>query len=334
MIYFGYYCNYLQMKMHISIVKDTDVPDFREYDIKDIVTQLYQLGDNIDDLKNAIGEMCRSLTNGRKERKAAAEKLEKLSGTSNIFLQYIIRRAFEDFDSADADFGNGKFTLTKFVNSLTLPLNIEKKRKKWETEITANIDRLTAAFVAVDKTAKNARYSARSYINGDIGYTVCDDTLEYFIADLFRGFKENQIYVKRCAICDKMFATAKSTVKYCSTECTSAARKESVQKARSADTVDPIRKECDRAINYLKNYDNWAREKLGIHNQAYTSFKEVFRLHKIAIREQRDIHTRNIERGKIDYDTALVRFTEFNEKEQKKFVKEYRDLLKENGWES
>ena len=334
MVYFGYYCNYLQMKMHISITGDTNVQDFREYEIKDIVTQLYQLGDNIDELREAIKGMCSSLTLGKKERKAAAANLEKLAGTTNIFLQYVIRRVFDDFNNAEADLGGGKFTLTKFVNSLTLPVNLEKKRKKWETEIMERFNKLTAAFVSVDKTAKNAHYSARSYISEDVCYTVCDDTLEYFIADIFRGFKENQILIKRCAVCDKMFATTKSPVKYCSPECTAVAKKESVQKARSANTVDPIRKECDRAINYLKNYDGWARFKLGINSQAYGELKGQFDHHKIAIREQRDIHMRNIERGKIDYETALERFSEFNDKEQKQFVREYREVLKANGWDT
>ena len=305
---------------------------FIVYDIKDIVTQLYQLGDNIDDLKNAISEMCRSLTNGRKERKAAAEKLEKLSGTSNIFLQYIIRRAFEDFDSADADFGNGKFTLTKFVSSLTLPLNIEKKRKKWQSELMNTFTTLTSPFVSIEGTLKNSpgttsRHStATAVICGDKQYIVCD-TLDYFICDLHLGCEKNDIKIMRCEICAKMFASSNGKVKYCSPECSKGARVENIQKARLNVESDPLKRETERSISNMKNNDKKVKDALGAESPQYIEFHNLFGDYKEEIRDKRDRLIRDVGKDKIDMSDAEEALCAFTREREKKLAKKASVLI-------
>ena len=186
MVYFGYYFEYRKGKAHIGISNDTKVREFKDYWISDIVRQLYEFSANYDALKTGVENLCKVLTSSKGERKAAMEPLEALSMNDNICLQYIIARLFDDFGNAETDFGSGKQSLATFINGLTLPMNIEKKRKKWQSELMNTFTRLTAPFVSIEGTLNNPDSTATAVICGDKQYTVCADTLDFFICDLHR----------------------------------------------------------------------------------------------------------------------------------------------------
>ncbi len=152
MVYFGYFFEYRKGKARIGISKDTKMREFNDYKISDIVRQVYEFSTNYDALKRGVEDLCKVLTVGKKERKAAMEPLEALQMNENVFLQYIIERVFDDLGYAETDFGSGKQNLTTIINGLTLPLNIEKKRKKWQSELMNTFTTLTSPFVSIEGT--------------------------------------------------------------------------------------------------------------------------------------------------------------------------------------
>jgi len=173
MVYFGYFFEYRKGKARISISKDTKMREFNDYKISDIVRQMYEFSANYDALKQGVENLCNVLTVGRKERKAAMEPLEALQMNENVFLQYIIERVFDDLGNAETDFGSGKQNLTTIINGLTLPLNIEKKRKKWQSELMNTFTTLTSPFVSIEGTLKNPDSTASGLLWLPASLLVC-----------------------------------------------------------------------------------------------------------------------------------------------------------------
>ena len=326
MIYFGYYFEYRKGKAHIGISNDTKVREFKDYKISDIVRQIYEFSVNHAALKTGVENLCNALTNGKGERKAAMEPLEALAMNDNICLQYIIARLFDDFGNAETDFGSGKQSLTTFINGLTLPLSMEKKRKKWQNELMNTFNSLTAPFVSIEGTLANPNSTATSVICGDKQYTVCD-TLDFFICDLHRGCEKHDIKITRCEICGKMFAPPSGRVKYCSNECSIKARNDNIKKIRSTVATDPIRHEVERSISYMKNYDKKVKDALGADSKQYIELHSDFAEYKDDIRNKRERLIRDVERDKMDVPDAVDAMSEFDKEREKKFAKKATVML-------
>ena len=327
MVYFGYYFDYRKGKAHIGISNDTKMREFKEYTISDIVRQIYQFSENYDALKQGVTDLCEVLTCGKDKRKSALAKLESLSMNDNVCLQYIIKRLFEDYGSAESDFVSGKQSFTKFITGLTLPLNIEKKRKKWETELMNTFGKLTSAFVSIEGTLKNPDSTATAVLCGDYDYTICNDTLEFFVFDLHRSCRKNDIQIRRCEICGKMFASSDGKVKYCSSECGSSARKENIRKARTIVESDPLKREVERSISNMKNNDKKVKDALGADDLRYIEFHGIFAEYREEIRDKRDRLTHDIERDKINVGDALAKLKECTQEHEKKLAKKATVLL-------
>ncbi|MBO6230887.1 MAG: hypothetical protein J6O50_10000 [Ruminiclostridium sp.] len=320
MVYFGYFFEYRKGKAHIGISNDTKVREFKDYWISDIVRQLYEFSANYDALKTGVENLCKVLTSSKGERKAAMEPLEALSMNDNICLKYIIARLFDDFGNAETDFGSGKQSLATFINGLTLPMNIEKKRKKWQSELMNTFTRLTAPFVSIEGTLNNPDSTATAVICGDKQYTVCADTLDFFICDLHRGCEKHDIKIKRCEVCGKMFAPTNSKVKYCSTDCSKQARNDNIQKARTNDESDPLKREVKRSISNMKNHDKKVKDAFGADSEKYARIHASFIGFKEEIRSKRERLTRDIGRDKIDVNDALDILCRFDKEREKKMV--------------
>ncbi|MBP3854020.1 MAG: hypothetical protein IK990_00210, partial [Ruminiclostridium sp.] len=282
---------------------------------------------NYDALKTGVENLCKVLTSSKGERKAAMEPLEALSMNDNICLQYIIARLFDDFGNAETDFGSGKQSLATFINGLTLPMNIEKKRKKWQSELMNTFTRLTAPFVSIEGTLNNPDSTATAVICGDKQYTVCADTLDFFICDLHRGCEKHDIKIKRCEVCGKMFAPTNSKVKYCSTDCSKQARNDNIQKARTNDESDPLKREVKRSISNMKNNDKKVKDALGADSRQYIEFHGDFVEYKDDMRNKRDRLIRDVERDKMDVQDAVEAMSEFDKEREKKLAKKATVLL-------
>ena len=326
MVYFGYFFEYRKGKARIGISKDTKMREFNDYKISDIVRQMYEFSANYEALKTGVENLCKVLTVGKKERKAAMEPLETLQMNENVFLQYIIERVFDDLGNSETDFGSGKQNLTTIINGLTLPLNIEKKRKKWQTGLMNTFTALTSPFVSIEGTLKNPDSTATAVICGDKQYIVCD-TLDYFIFDLHRGCEKNDIKITRCEICGKMFAPANGRVKYCSKECGDKARNENIKKIRDNTATDPIKHEVERSISYMKNYVKKVKDALGADSRQYIEFHGDFVEYKDDMRNKRDRLIRDVERDKMDVQDAVEAMSEFDKEREKKLAKKATVLL-------
>ncbi|MBR1832671.1 MAG: hypothetical protein IJ784_09605 [Ruminiclostridium sp.] len=327
MVYFGYYFEYRKGKAHIGISNDTKVREFKDYKISDIVRQIYEFSANHEALKTGVDNLCKVLTSSKGERKAAMETLEALSMNDNICLQYIVARLFDDFGNAETDFGSGKQSLATFINGLTLPINIEKKRKKWQSELMNTFTRLTAPFVSIEGTLNNPGSTATAVICGDKQYTVCADTLDFFICDLHRGCEKHDIKITRCEICGKMFAPANGRVKYCSKECGNKARNENIKKIRDNTATDPIKHEVERSISYMKNYVKKVKDEFGADSRQYIEFHRDFEEYKDDIRNKRDRLIRDVDREKMDVPDAVEVMSEFDKEREKKLAKKASVLL-------
>ena len=326
MVYFGYFFEYRKGKAHIGISKDTKVREFNDYKISDIVRQMYEFSTNYEALKTGVENLCKVLTVGKKERKAVMEPLEALQMNENVFLQYIIERVFDDLGYAETDFGSGKQNLTTIINGLTLPLNIEKKRKKWQSELMNTFTTLTSPFVSIEGTLKNPDSTATAVICGDKQYTVCD-TLDYFIFDLHRGCEKNDIKIMRCEICGKMFASSNGKVKYCSPECSKGARVGNIQKARLNVESDPLKRETERSISNMKNNDKKVKDALGAESPQYIEFHNLFGDYKEEIRDKRDRLIRDVGKDKLDLSDAEEALCAFTREREKKLAKKASVLL-------
>ncbi|MBP3857852.1 MAG: hypothetical protein IK990_19790 [Ruminiclostridium sp.] len=326
MVYFGYFFEYRKGKAHIGISNDTKVREFKDYKISDIVRQIYELSANHEALKTGVENLCNALTSSKGERKAAMEPLEALSMNDNICLQYIIDRLFDDFGNAETDFGSGKQSLTTLINGLTLPMNIEKKRKKWQSELMNTFTKLTAPFVSIAGTLANPDCTATAVICGDKQYTVCE-SLGFFICDLHRGCEKHDIKITRCEICGKMFAPANGRVKYCSKECGDKARNENIKKIRDNTATDPIKHEVERSISYMKNYVKKVKDEFGADSRQYIEFHDEFVEYKDDIRNKRDRLIRDVEWDKIDVPDAVEVMSEFDKEREKKLAKKASVLL-------
>ena len=326
MVYFGYFFEYRKGKARISISKDTKMREFNDYKISDIVRQLYEFSANYDALKTGVEGICKVLTVGRKERRAAVEPLEALQMNENVFLQYIIEWVFDDLGNAETDFGSGKQNLTMIINGLTLPLNIEKKRKKWQTGLMNTFTTLTSPFVSIEGTLNSPDCTATAVICGDKQYTVCE-SLGYFICDLHRGCEKHDIKITRCEICGKMFAPANGRVKYCSKECGDKARSENIKKIRDTVATDPIKHEVERSISYMKNYVKKVKDALGADSRQYIEFHGIFAEYKEEIRDKRDRLIRDVGKDKIDLSDAEEALCAFTREREKKLAKKASVLL-------
>ena len=326
MVYFGYFFEYRKGKARIGISKDTKMREFNDYKISDIVRQVYEFSTNYDALKRGVEDLCKVLTVGKKERKAAMEPLEALQMNENVFLQYIIERVFDDLGYAETDFGSGKQNLTTIINGLTLPLNIEKKRKKWQSELMNTFTTLTSPFVSIEGTLKNPDSTATAVICGDKQYTVCD-TLDFFIFDLHRGCEKNDIEIMRCEICGKMFASSNGKVKYCSPECSKGARVGNIQKARLNVESDPLKRETERSISNMKNNDKKVKDALGAESPQYIEFHNLFGDYKEEIRDKRDRLIRDVGKDKLDLSDAEEALCAFTREREKKLAKKASVLL-------
>jgi len=319
MVYFGYFFEYRKGKAHIGISNNTKVREFKDYKISDLVRQIYEFSANHAALKTGVENLCKVLTSSKGERKAAMEPLEALSMNDNICLQYIIARLFDDFGNAETDFGSGKQSLTTFINGLTLPINIEKKRKKWQSELMNTFTTLTAPFVSIEGTLTNPDCTATAVICGDKQYTVCE-SLGYFICDLHRGCEKHDIKITRCEICGKMFAPANGRVKYCSKECGDKARNENIKKIRDNTATDPIKHEVERSISNMKNNDKKVKDAFGADSEKYARIHASFIGFKEEIRSKRERLTRDIGRDKIDVKDALDILCRFDKEREKKMA--------------
>ena len=326
MVYFGYFFEYRKGKAHIGISNDTKVREFKDYKISDLVRQIYEFSANHAVLKTGVENLCKVLTSSKGERKAAMEPLEALSMNDNICLQYIIARLFDDFGNAETDFGSGKQSLATFINGLTLPINIEKKRKKWQSELMNTFTTLTAPFVSIEGTLNSPDCTATAVICGDKQYTVCE-SLGYFICDLHRGCEKHDIKITRCEICGKMFAPANGRVKYCSKECGDKARSENIKKIRDTVATDPIKHEVERSISYMKNYVKKVKDALGADSRQYIELHGDFVEYKDDMRNKRDRLIRDVERDKIDVPDAVETMSEFDKEREKKLAKKASVLL-------
>ena len=244
----------------------------------------------------------------------------------NVFLQYIIERVFDDLGYAETDFGSGKQNLTTIINGLTLPLNIEKKRKKWQSELMNTFTTLTSPFVSIEGTLKNPDSTATAVICGDKQYIVCD-TLDYFICDLHLGCEKNDIKIMRCEICGKMFASSNGKVKYCSPECSKGARVENIQKARLNVESDPLKRETERSISNMKNNDKKVKDALGAESPQYIEFHNLFGDYKEEIRDKRDRLIRDVGKDKIDLSDTEEALCAFTREREKKLAKKASVLL-------
>ena len=326
MVYFGYFFEYRKGKARLGISMDTKMREFNDYKISDIVRQVYEFSTNYDALKRGVEDLCKVLTVGKKERKAAMEPLEALQMNENVFLQYIIERVFDDLGYAETDFGSGKQNLTTIINGLTLPLNIEKKRKKWQSELMNTFTTLTSPFVSIEGTLKNPDSTATAVICGDKQYTVCD-TLDFFIFDLHRGCEKNDIKIMRCEICGKMFASSNGKVKYCSPECSKGARVGNIQKARLNVESDPLKRETERSISNMKNNDKKVKDALGADDTRYIEFHGIFAEYKEEIRDKRDRLIRDVGKDKLDLSDAEEALCAFTREREKKLAKKASVLL-------
>ena len=326
MVYFGYFFEYRKGKARIGISKDTKVREFKDYKISDIVRQMYEFSANYEALKTGVEGICKVLTVGRKERRAAVEPLEALQMNENVFLQYIIEWVFDDLGNAETDFGSGKQNLTMIINGLTLPMNIEKKRKKWQSELMNTFTTLTSPFVSIEGTLANPNSTATAVICADKQYTVCD-TLDYFICDLHLGCEKNDIKIMRCEICGKMFASSNGKVKYCSPECSKGARVENIQKARLNVESDPLKRETERSISNMKNNDKKVKDVLGAEDPRYIEFHGIFAEYKEEIRDKRDRLIRDVGKDKIDLSDAEEALCAFTREREKKLAKKASVLL-------
>ncbi|MBP3856750.1 MAG: hypothetical protein IK990_14190 [Ruminiclostridium sp.] len=326
MVYFGYFFEYRKGKAHIGISNDTKVREFKDYKISDIVRQIYEFSANHEALKTGVDNLCKVLTSSKGERKAAMEPLEALSMNDNICLQYIVARLFDDFGNAETDFGSGKQSLATLINGLTLPMNIEKKRKKWQSELMNTFATLTAPFVSIEGTLKNPDSTATAVICGDKQYIVCD-SLDFFIFDLHRGCEKNDIKIMRCEICGKMFASSNGKVKYCSPECSKGARVENIQKARLNVESDPLKHETERSISNMKNNDKKVKDALGAESPQYIEFHSLFGDYKEEIRDKRDRLIRDVGKDKLDLSDAEEALCAFTREREKKLAKRASVLL-------
>ena len=326
MVYFGYFFEYRKGKAHIGISNDTKVREFKDYKISDIVRQIYEFSANHEALKTGVDNLCKVLTSSKGERKAAMEPLEALSMNDNICLQYIVARLFDDFGNAETDFGSGKQSLATLINGLTLPMNIEKKRKKWQSELMNTFATLTAPFVSIAGTLTNPDCTATAVICGDKQYTV-SESLGFFICDLHRGCEKHDIKITRCEICGKMFAPANGRVKYCSKECGDKARNENIKKIRDNTATDPIKHEVERSISYMKNYDKKVKDAFGADSKQYIELHRDFTEYKDDMRNKRDRLIRDVEREKMDVPDAVEVMSEFDKEREKKMAKKASVLL-------
>lgn len=326
MVYFGYFFEYRKGKARIGISKDTKMLEFNDYKISDIVRQMYEFSANYEALKTGVENLCKVLTVGKKERKAAMKSLETLQMNENVFLQYIIECVFDDLGNSETDFGSGKQNLTTIINGLTLPLNIEKKRKKWQSELLNTFTTLTSPFVSIEGTLKNPDSTATAVICGDKQYIVCD-SLDFFIFDLHRGCEKNDIKIMRCEICGKMFASSNGKVKYCSPECSKGARVGNIQKARLNVESDPLKRETERSISNMKNNDKKVKDALGAESPQYIEFHSLFGDYKEEIRDKRDRLIRDVGKDKLDLSDAEEALCAFTREREKKLAKKASVLL-------
>ena len=326
MVYFGYFFEYRKGKARIGISKDTKMREFNDYKISDIVRQMYEFSANYEALKTGVENLCKVLTVGKKERKAAMKPLETLQMNENVFLQYIIERVFDDLGNSETDFGSGKQNLTTIINGLTLPLNIEKKRKKWQSELLNTFTTLTSPFVSIEGTLKNPDSTATAVICGDKQYIVCD-SLDFFIFDLHRGCEKNDIKIMRCEICGKMFASSNGKIKYCSPECSKGARVGNIQKARLNVESDPLKRETERSISNMKNNDKKVKDALGAESPQYIEFHNLFGDYKEEIRDKRDRLIRDVGKDKLDLSDAEEALCAFTREREKKLAKKASVLL-------